>query len=282
MAGGGANADMAALWNGPSGDHWVAYDDQHDRALARWGDAVLAAAAPAGDDRVLDVGCGTGGVTRAAARRAPGGTALGVDIGAPMIERARARTAVEGPPNARFELADAQTHPFAPGSVDLVVSRFGTMFFDDPDAASANLARAAVPGGRLAFACWQGLFENEWVFTPAAALATHVGLPDIPPDAPGPFSLAEPDRVRTLLGAAGFTGIELDEVAGPMFLGDSAEAAATFLEGSPTTTRLLEGKDPDLVARALAAMRATVDDLADPDGLSLPAKAWVVTASRAG
>jgi 2-polyprenyl-3-methyl-5-hydroxy-6-metoxy-1,4-benzoquinol methylase len=112
-ADGAPNADMVTMWNGPGGDHWVMHAARHDRALAPYGDAVVAAAALAPGDRILDVGCGTGTMTRAAARLADQGSALGIDIGRPLVKEARAETTAEGGPgNVAFEQADAQLHPF--------------------------------------------------------------------------------------------------------------------------------------------------------------------------
>src|SRR5207245_9602029 len=98
--------------------------------------------------------------------------------------------------NAHFETADAQTHPFEPQTIDVAISRFGVMFFDDPVAAFANIRRALRPEGRIAFVCWQDLLENEWLSVPGAAILQYRPLPEAgPPDAPGPFALADRDRV---------------------------------------------------------------------------------------
>jgi SAM-dependent methyltransferase len=277
------NADMANNWNGPGGDHWVSHAARHDRALAPYGEAVLASAGIAPADRALDVGCGTGAMTRAAARLASEGSALGVDIGKPLVEEARAETTAEGgPANVTFEQADAQVHPFPPGGFDVVLSRFGIMFFDDPVAAFANLRRGMADGGRLAFACWQTLLVNDWLLVPMSAMVEHLGMPDIVgPGAPGPFSLDDPDRVRSVLADGGFAGIELAEEAHPMWLGTDLDDAVGYMEGQPIARIMSEGKPPELVAKALASLRAAVAPHVTPDGLALPGKAWIVTARAA-
>jgi SAM-dependent methyltransferase len=278
----GPNAAMADNWNGVGGRHWVTHEARHDRALAAYGRDVLQAAALAATDRVLDVGCGTGAMTRAAARVATRGTALGVDIGRPLVEAARARAAEEGPANVTFEQADAQVHPFAPGSLDVVISRFGVMFFDDGAAAFGNVRRALVDGGRLAFVCWQGLAANDWMLVPAGALARHVGMPDVGgPDAPGPFSLSDPQRVRVVLGAGGFSSVTVDEVAHPMWLGSDVDDAVGYMRNQSVARTLLADKPPELVDRALADLRATLTDVVGPDGIELAGRAWLVTARAA-
>jgi len=273
------NAAMADNWNGVGGAHWVANAERHDRALAGYGDAVLGAADIQPGDRVLDVGCGTGALTRAAARRATDGSALGVDIGRPMVERARHETAAAGPDNATFEQADAQVHPFPDAQRDVVISRFGVMFFDDATAAFANVRRALVDGGRLAFVCWQSLLANDWMLIPGGAIAEHAGLPDTAgPGVPGPFSLAEPEQVRDVLGAGGFGDIALDEVAIPMWLGSDVDDAFGYMRNQSLARAMLDGKPPEVVDRALAALRATLEGVVGPDGIVLAGRAWLVTA----
>jgi SAM-dependent methyltransferase len=278
-----ANIEMAENWNGPGGRHWVAHADRHDRALAAYGDAVLAAADVRDADRVLDVGCGTGALTRAAARLAPAGSALGVDIGLPMVEEARAQTARDGgPPNVAFEQADAQVHPFGDGSFDLAVSRFGVMFFDDPAAAFANVRRALGTDGRLAFASWRPVEVNEWIVVPLSGLVAVVGAPELPgPHDPGPFALDDPDRVRTLLLGAGFAGVELDEVTHPMWIGTDVDDAANYMRGQSMARRMLDGRPPDEVEAAVASIRRAIEPYASDDGVVLGASAWIVTAGAA-
>ena len=277
------NADVSDVWNGPGGDHWVAHAERHDRALAPYGHAVLAAADVGPGERILDVGCGTGAMTRAAARLANPGTALGVDIGRPLVEEARAETArAAGPPNVRFERADAQVHPFAPGAFDVVVSRFGVMFFDDPVAAFTNLRRGLVGGGRLAFACWQSLPANDWTAVPMAALVEVLGMSDVPgPGASGAFSLGDPARIRTLLGASGFVSVHLAEEAHPMWVGTDVDDAVTYMRGQSLARTLLEGKDPEQVDAALSALRAALAPHTGDDGVALSSRAWIVTATAA-
>jgi SAM-dependent methyltransferase len=276
------NAEMSDNWNGVGGEHWVHHAARHDRALAAYGRAVLDAAAIRTTDRVLDIGCGTGALTRAAARRAVEGTALGVDIGRPMIEAARAQTVAEGPVNVTFEQADAQVRPFAADSLDLVISRFGVMFFDDPAAAFANVRRGTTGRARLAFVCWRSLLHNDWMTVPAGALAEHVGLPDLGgPDAPGPFSLAEPDRLREVLTAGGFDAVTIDDIAHPMWLGTDVDDAVLYMRNQSIARAMFQDKPPAVVDRAIDSLRATLEGIAGPDGITLPGRAWLVTARAA-
>ena len=161
-------------------------------------------------ERVIDVGCGSGATTIAFARKvAPSGHVFGVDVSAPMLERARASAPKELPVD--FALADATVYPFDPASFDLLASRFGVMFFADPVLSFANMRKALRPSGRLAFACWREPRENPFFMAPLQAVYKHVPkLPQQGPEDPGPFAFASEARVHRILGAAGFTGIAME------------------------------------------------------------------------
>jgi ubiquinone/menaquinone biosynthesis C-methylase UbiE len=197
------NVEQAAAWDGPSGDAWVAREESLNAALSLHTELLFDAAQVSTTDRVLDVGCGTGSSTRKAAHSAVDGWALGVDLSSAMLRRAREQAAGEGLANITFEHADAQVHRFEPAAVDLVVSRFGVMFFADPVAAFGNLVRATAPGGRLAAVVWQSFECNEWLSGPYSALGAVRVLPPVPSDVPGPFGLADADRTRRILHDAG-------------------------------------------------------------------------------
>jgi len=273
------NADQVDYWNGPEGRHWADHETRFDAMLDPFVEPVLDAAGIGTGHRVLDVGCGNGALGRAAARR--GATVTGVDISAPMLARARARAAAEDLTVDYLE-ADAQVQPFA-GGFDAVVSRFGVMFFADPTAAFANLARALEPGGRLAFACWQGQPANEWVAVPALAMLPIVGAPDMPPaDAPGPFAFADGERVAGLLATAGYRDVRCDPCEPSLLLGgglDLDEAVAWMAEGG-MGKRFLAAADAATTDRALAAVREALAPFATPDGVRMGSAAWLVSAVR--
>src|SRR5215216_2811913 len=168
---------QAQYWNGPEASHWLVHEHRYERMGAPFTRLVLDAAALARTDRVLDIGCGTGSTTCTAARAAADGQALGVDIARPLLQRAKQRARHDGLTNVRFEHGDAQTHRLAPQGFDVAISRFGVMFFSDPTAAFANIARGLCPGGRIAFVCWQPVANNEWITVLSAAAAQHIPLP---------------------------------------------------------------------------------------------------------
>jgi SAM-dependent methyltransferase len=170
-----ANEQQAEHWNGSEDGHWVAHADRYDRQLAPFADALFERIKLTPSDRILDVGCGCGATTIAAANFAS--RAVGVDLSQAMLAVARERARTSGLTNTEFMLADAQTYPFESESFDIVISRFGVMFFDDTTAAFANLRSSMVAGGRLAFVCWQPLEANEWLLVPGLAAAQHVVFP---------------------------------------------------------------------------------------------------------
>ncbi len=176
-----ANQEQQRFWNEHAGPTWVRWQDALDRQIRPHGDLALEALAPAPGESVLDVGCGCGDTSLELARRVGDkGAVLGVDLSAPMLERARARAVEAGMPQLRFEQVDAQSGELGAAAFDALFSRFGVMFFEDAPSAFGNLARALRPGGRLAFVCWQPPSENPWVTVPMAAVAPLLTLPPPP------------------------------------------------------------------------------------------------------
>jgi len=275
-----ANVEMAAAWDGDEGAAWARDWDRYDRGFRRYHERLLDAAAISDGERVLDIGCGNGESTRDAARAAPGGEALGVDLSSGMIERARSLADAEGLANVRFEQGDAQVHPFEADAHDLALSRFGAMFFADPHAAFTNIARTLRPDGRLALVAWQGLEENEWLQAIRESLAVGRELPSPPAGAPGPFGLADPDRVGALLTAAGFEDIEVTASREPFWAGTDAFDAFGFVSDTGPARGLLEGLEPDDQARGLDRLRAAIAAHDTGDGVYFGSAAWLVTARR--
>jgi SAM-dependent methyltransferase len=204
---------QAALWNGHAGHAWVEAQAVLDTMFEPFQQMLVDDLAAGAGLRVLDVGCGTGGTTRAMARRlGAGGGCLGVDISGPMIDAARERARQEGVA-ARFVQADAQRHAFEAASIDRIVSRFGVMFFDDPVAAFANLRHAARADAECRLVAWRRVEDNP--FMTAAERAAAPLLPDLPArvaDAPGQFAWADPARVAAILEGGGWTGIDIRPV----------------------------------------------------------------------
>ena len=274
------NAEMAGAWNGAEGEDWAARADRFDAASAAFDPALLEAAGLGAADRVLDVGCGAGVSTRAAARVATAGHATGIDVSAPLLAEARRRSAAAGLTNTTFVQGDAQVHPFEPGAHDVAVSRFGAMFFGDPVAAFANTARALRPGGRLALVSWQELARNEWLLLVRRALAAGRSLPEPPGDTAGPFGLSDPDRVRRILTAAGFEAVDITGVLGTVRMGADAEDAFDFVSRLGVARGLLGGLDDHARQAALAELRDELAAHATPEGVLVGASAWLTTARR--
>jgi len=274
------NEEMAAAWDGPQGDEWVAREDAMNASLSAHTEQLLAAAGVGRDDNVLDIGCGTGETTRACAQTAVDGRVLGVDLSTAMLERARVRAADAELTNVDFERGDAQVYPFAPGHFDLVVSRFGVMFFADPLAAFANIRRGLKEDGRLACVAWQELSRNEWVTVPRRALAMGRALPLPPSGAPGPFGLADPDRARGVLEAAGFRDVVLDDVAVPFSFGADAERAFDHAQGVGILKGALDDLDDAARARALDALHEVMRARDAGKGVTFDSRIWVISAVR--
>lgn len=272
-----ANAAQWDAWNGPTASVWVDHADHFDRGVEGYRAPFADAAAIGPDDRVLDVGCGAGQSTRDAAERAHGGRAHGIDLSEPLLDLARRRATAAGLTNTSFAQADAQVHPFPAGEADVVISRNGTMFFADPVAAFANLHRALRPGGRIALQVWQSLERQEFILGPLAALDPTASGP--PTDgAPSPVALADPDRIRALLGSAGFTGVEIDGIDRPLDAGADPDDAFTFLAAHQAW--VVAEFTPDERARALERLHTDVSAHHVPGrGVLYGSAAWLVRAT---
>ena len=229
------------------------------------------------DDRVVDIGCGTGQTTRLVARLARAGSALGIDISTAAIDRARELSRAAELGNATFEHADAQTYRFPRQRFDLAVSRFGTMFFADPIAAFTNIGQALRPGGRLVMMVWQAHEQNEWAVAIQQSLA-----PGEPPEPDGldAFSFGDPPAVTHILRAAGFAGIAFTDVHEPVYYGPDAAAAFDWVHGFRSTREALNRLDPAAAARAVERLRDTLAAQLSDQGVWFGSRAWIVTAHR--
>jgi SAM-dependent methyltransferase len=272
------NGAQAQAWNGYEGEHWAANYDRYDAVNGGFNDVLLDAAAIGDRDRVLDLGCGNGQLTRAAARRARFGQATGIDLSDPMLARARDRAQAENVPNASFVQGDVQVHPFREGSFDVAVSRFGIMFFADPVAAFANVGRALRPGGRLAFVCMTGLSGTD-LGTVFGATAPYLPRPT-GADGTGPTSFADPAHTRSVLTDAGFRDITSTRVEAEQVWGRDGADAAEFITGWGPVKFHLEQAAPDDAARAVAALTAALRQFTEPEAVRLRGTAWLVTALR--
>lgn len=229
-------------------------------------------------DHVVDIGCGTGQTTREAARAAGNGSALGVDVSAPMVERARRIAEAEGLRNVTFEHGDAQSHRFS-ARFDLCISRFGTMFFTDPIAAFTNIGRAMRPGARLVLLVWQDADRNEWFTAVRQALAGST--PPTPTDSDlEPFSLADPTHTRRILTAASFADLGFTAVHEPVYYGPDPDAAYNAVLGLRHASDLLATLDAAAAEEALDRLRATLVAHHAGSGVHFDSRAWIVTARR--
>ena len=276
------NADQVAYWNGPAGERWRARQRDQDTLLAPIAQLLLQQAAPAAGEAVLDIGCGCGSTTIELAQRVtPGGRVVGVDISAPMLERARERApaglAVD------FVQADATAYTFEAGATDLLFSRFGVMFFAEPRKSFANIRRGLRHGARLAFACWREPRRNPWLTLPLEEAYRHVPrLPPSDPEEPGPFAFADERRVRDILEGAGFArvGLEPVDLALDIGIGRGIESALETALGVGPTSRALEGQPPELQAAAADAILAALRRYQVGNVVALPGAIWIVTATN--
>ena len=284
MTGSERNAGQIDFWNGEAGRRWAVLQDRIDGFFSDITAAAIEAAAPHEGERVIDIGCGCGASVLALAQWVGStGHVLGVDISEVMLDAARGRLAAGKVDNAELVLADASIHPFEPGSADLVFSRFGTMFFDDPVEAFAHLRRALRPEGRLVFVSWRAFEDNPFFTVALAAAKPHLppgddARPD--PDAPGPFAFADKGRLQGILARAGFDTVSIEPadvmllLAGP---GSLDTARDLIVQIGPVVSAMATGDDAQRRAAGVA-VRAALETYDGPDGIRFPARIWVVVA----
>lgn len=273
----GVAADQKAHWNGAAGSAWVEFQELLDRIFRPAEDLLANAVAAASAKRVLDIGCGTGSTSIAAARAAgKGGRCLGIDISEPMIAAARGRAAQAGAA-ADFVCADAQSYAFAPASFDRIISRFGVMFFEDPVAAFANLRRAASEGAGLHLLAWRDPAENP--FMTAAERAAAPLLPDLPPrpaGAPGQFAFADSERVEAILREGGWAGIEIRSFDFECVMPENDLTG--YISRLGPLGRILPELDQDRRTELIRAVRPAFDSFVQGDEVRFVAACWAVSA----
>lgn len=279
--------DMKEFWNGDAGRGWVRHQDRLDVMLKPFGDTVMDLAGPLTGADVLDIGCGCGDTTYELGRRVgASGKVTGLDISDPMLARARQRGTEEGVGNVDFLNLDAQRGRFRDGDCDIVFSRFGVMFFDDPVAAFSNLKAALKPDGRMAFVCWQPSADNLWVRIPVDVVRKHVDLPPPPgPEDPGEFAFGDADRINRIMSEAGFTDVSIEAfeppitLAGGMNLDDTVEF--TMLMGPASRAIAASGDDEDLRQKLGTDLRAALAPYDSGNGVVMDAACWIVSAKNA-
>ena len=268
-----------AYWNDAGGNVWVEHQALLDRVNQPVGDIVGKRADPAAGARVLDIGCGAGATTLDMARRiGPEGRAVGVDVSDALLELARQRAHAGAVGNVDFVRADAATHDFGGPAFDAAISRYGVMFFEDPDAAFANLRRALRPGGGLTFACWRSAAENPLTLVPLEAAAPFLPEPPrSPADGPGRFAFADPDRVRGILERSGWRQIALEplDVATPV----SFDELMTLSLKLGLLGTLLPRHDEAVRKRVAEAVAARLETCVEDGVVPMTAACWLVTAT---
>ncbi|OSQ52431.1 hypothetical protein MGEO_03335 [Marivita geojedonensis] len=269
-----ANRAQADYWASPAGLKWIEHEHALDTAMAGMLDMMLDTADIASTDRIIDIGCGTGASTIEAARRAPIGKVLGVDISDPLLARAAKRAEAVGARNAAFLLADAQSHNFSAQPFDLLVSRLGMSFFSDTIAALQNLSNALHDNGRMVFVCWASVAKNPWFDIPKQAAEERLGTqPKGDPNAPGPTAFQDCDRVADLMSQAGLSNIEahpVDIVLTPSGGVAGAARAASKVGPAARIMKAYAGKEADEAAIERAVL-ASFEKFSEGNVVRIPA-----------
>jgi len=278
------HSDQIAYWNGAGAVPWVERQERTDRMLAEVAEAAIARADPASGESVVDVGCGTGATSLEIARRVGlTGQVTALDVSAPLMAKAAER--LSGCPWAKIVVADASTYRLPPASADLLFSRFGVMFFGDPDKAFANMRAWMKPTGRVLFACWRKFAENPWGMVPLEATYAHLPrMPKLEPEDPGPFSFASEDRVSRILTNGGFARPEFEPVdfAFDIAGGEGLEGAVAQALAVGPTARALGGHPQSMRDTVAMSVRAALAPYVVGNEVRLKAAIWLVRTRPAG
>lgn len=278
-----SNADQAEFWNGQPGQNWVRHQVDLDAIHGQVTDRLLRACAPRAGERVLDIGCGAGASSFALAEAVDrSGRVQGVDISAPLVERARERAAERGVENVAFDVADAQDHPFEPGIFDLAASRFGLMFFSDPVAAFRNIGSGLRSGGRIVFAAWAGPEDNPWFAWPHRIAVARLGpVAPTSPEAPGPMAFRDLERVGAILADAGFIRVQGESVEVELHHPDGLDVVPRLSLVGPAARILREKngtpEDQRVISEGIGAEFAR---FVTADGIRIPARVNLFRAER--
>lgn len=268
------NDDQIAYWNAATGEKWVALQAGLDSFLRRPLEQLLRRATPVHGERVLDIGCGAGTSTLALAKIVgSAGSAVGVDISRPLLDRAEQLREHAQIPNTTFLLADAQVHPFQPKAFDVVISRFGVMFFAAPVVAFQNISKALKPGGRIAFVSWAPIAQNPWFNIARDIAIKHLGNPSpADPRAPGPFAFADLDYVHGVLSDAGFADYRGEPMSVVLEFDGTVEVAASIITNVGAANRIIREFDaaPEIVQQIEHDITSEIQQFVRGDCVQIP------------
>ena len=294
--GGGDNAAQVERWNGELGQFWITHRERHETGHKKFTSRLLSAARISAGEWVLDVGCGCGDTTIAAAREAciearvspdawlrgrssaeTGGGTVGLDVSGPMLEVANKLAAEADVANVKFIQGDAQLCPLQRDSCDVMISSFGVMFFSEPLIAFTSIANVVRPGGRLAFLCWRDDIRNEFTSIPLRILSSYTPLPT----PAGNDLFVDEQEIRELLSDTGWEDIRIELVDELMWMGCDATDVMTYVRGIPVVRGLTKGLDTVLAEEAFATLKEEYAARQRPGGVWVRGTAWLVTAFRA-
>jgi SAM-dependent methyltransferase len=277
------NSEQIAEWNGALGQRWVALRQEIDRLVVPFGDAALKAAAPQRGERAIDIGCGCGETAIEIARMVgAAGSVLGIDVSQPMLDVARTRGALANCAHLAFREGDA-SEAALPANTDLLFSRFGVMFFNQPSPAFSHMRKSLRAGGRCVFVCWRMPRDNPWAMTPLSAARAAMGVTPAPadPNAPGPFAFADEETLRAILSGAGFDDIDVQRFDVAVSLGATPRSAAESLVQVGPVSRLVREVGVEHLPIIVDAVERALAPLAAPDGhVSLNGSTWIVSATN--
>ena len=275
---------MEQYWSTEGGDTWLQYLDYFEPMIAPIGRSLVSDTLTDEHKHIIDIGCGGGATTfRLASIVGDKGSIIGVDISEALIANCRQRARTAGVKNVEFKCGDAATIELPKHWAQLVISRFGVMFFKEPVVAFKHIGQSLSDGGTLAFSCWASLPENPWMNELVTTLGLHIDLPKPLPGAPGPFAFANTEYLTSILTDAGYKNIQVTQWTGELMIGSrgmSANAVSKFLFSTSMVVKSVQDRitgNEDEIFRQFASR---IKQYCKDDGVYMPAKAWIVKANN--
>jgi ubiquinone/menaquinone biosynthesis C-methylase UbiE len=256
---------------------WKRWDDEMRRLTQPVTDRLTAHIRSG--QRVLDIASGVGEPAIAIAQKVgPSGSVLGTDLVEEMLATARDNATARGVGNVEFQRVDGEVLDVPAHSFDAVTMRWGLMFMPDPVACLTQARAALKPGGTIALACWASPQKNPWASIPVGVLGKHVDVPTPPPGSPGLFAFADPERLRTVIEAAGFSDVRLEDVSITMADFATGDEFVRFVLDLAGPINALFMKVPEDKRDAVSREIAQAAEAASGGRARLAGVTWVATA----
>ena len=279
-----SNKKQKEFWNGPAGKVWVEGKNEKDNMLLPLGNELLKRSNIISGMKVLEVGCGTGYIMGQLSKKVgKNGFVTGVDISQTMISEAERYLYNLGITNTTCQVLDVENDDLGKFKYDMIISRFGVMFFNNPIKAFKNLIHSLNDNSYIHFICWQNHKLNPWNSVPLRVVKKYIELPVIEERAPSPFAFADKDYIYEILNKSQYKNINIEGYGNLIELHKGFnlnDAVLDYLYKTPIFTeqylKLSDNKKNKLFKDLLTELKKHHAD----DSFKFNSKTWIVSAQK--